>query len=168
MPFTLSHAGFVLPLKGILSAQVLCGLMIGSIVPDFGYFIRKFGVASFAHSIAGAFCVSLPIGLAVYMLVHRLFVRIADTLPRPHSSFLRSWGIDRRGSKRNLSGIALAILLGAFSHNFVDSFTHEAGAAVVMLPLLGKVAIMLGGEPLHVFRILQYLGSFVGMAMIVV
>lgn len=166
MPFTISHAGFVLPLKGILSTQFLCGLMIGSIVPDFGYFVREFGVASFAHTVAGAFCVSLPVGLAVYLLLSSFFRRIADALPKPHSSFLRSWGIDRIGTVQNLLGIMVAILLGSFSHNFVDSFTHASGAAVAMFPVLTKDAFYLGGEPFHVFRILQYSGSVLGMAMI--
>lgn len=154
-------------MKGILSVQILCGLMIGAIVPDFGYFIRDFGMASFAHTVAGSFGVSLPVGLAVYLLVRLLFGRIADTLPRPHSSFLRSWGIDKPSTKRNLLGVAVAILLGAFSHNFVDSFTHESGVAVAMFPELNKEAFYLGGEPVHVYRILQYAGSFLGMAMIV-
>jgi Domain of unknown function (DUF4184) len=166
MPFTISHAGFVLPLKGILSAHLLCGLMIGSVVPDFGYFAREFGMASFAHTVAGAFCVSLPVGLAVYLLVGLSFRRIADTLPNPHSSYLRSWGIDWPCSKRNLLGIMTAIFVGALSHNFVDSFTHESGAAVAMFPALSKEAVYFRGEPLHVFRILQYSGSVLGMGMI--
>lgn len=166
MPFTISHAGFVLPLKGILSAHVLCGLVIGSIVPDFGYFVREFGVASFAHTFAGALCFSLPVGLAVYLLVCLSFRRIAGTLPKPHSSFLMSWGLAKPGGKQNLHGIMLAIFVGSLSHNFVDSFTHESGAGVAMFTTLSKEAFVLGGEPLHIFRILQYSGSALGMAMI--
>ncbi|TAG08871.1 MAG: DUF4184 family protein [Verrucomicrobia bacterium] len=166
MPFTISHAGFVLPLRPITSPHVLCGLVIGSIVPDFPYFVREFGVASFAHTVLGAHCVSLPVGLFVYFLVRLFFGRMADALPKPHSIFLSSWGLGKIGSKPNIMAIAVAILAGALFHNFVDSFTHQSGAAVSIFPVLTKEAISFGGQPLHAFRVLQYVGSVLGMVMI--
>ena len=167
MPFTISHAGFVLPFRRYLPPTVLCGLMTGSIVPDFAYFVREFGVASFAHTVLGATCVSLPVGLAVYLLVSLSFRRIAQALPDPHSNFLMSWGIDRLGGVRTLLAAMVAIFIGALSHNFVDSFTHQSGAAVSMFPALSKEAFSVGGDPIHVFRLLQYLGSAIGMAIII-
>lgn len=167
MPFTISHAGFVLPLRRRLSPHVLCGLMIGSIVPDFPYFVRAFGLASFAHTIPGALCVSLPVGFFVYLLVRLTFRRIAGTLPKPHSRFLASWGINEPEEKRNLLAVTAAILAGALAHNFVDSFTHASGVVVSIFPVLSKAAFHLDGEPFHVFRILQHFGSALGMAMIV-
>ena len=141
--------------------------MIGSTVPDFAYFVREFGVASFAHTVLGAICVSLPIGLAVYLLMRRTFGRIARALPAPHSSFLMSWGIDKLGGMRTLLAVMVAIFIGALSHNFIDSFTHQSGVAVSMLPVLNKEVFSVGGDPLHVFRLLQYLGSAIGMAIII-
>jgi hypothetical protein len=167
MPFTISHAGFVLPFKKVLPPAVLCGLMIGSIVPDFGYFVREFVLASFAHTVMGALCVSLPAGLAMFFLMRLSFGRIARVLPSPHSSFLMSWGIDRLVGMRTLLTVAFAIFIGALSHNFIDSFTHQSGAAVSLFPMLSKEVLSLGGDPLHVFRILQYLGSAIGMAIII-
>ena len=166
MPFTISHAGFVLPFRRALPPPVLFGLIVGSIVPDFGYFVREFGVASFAHTVLGAICVSLPVGLLVYLLVHLSFGRIAQALPHPHSSFLMSWGIDKLTGMRTLLAVLVSIFLGALFHNFVDSFTHESGAVVSMFPVLSQKAFSIGGEPLHIFRLLQYLGSVVGMAVI--
>jgi Domain of unknown function (DUF4184) len=168
MPFTLSHAGFVLPLKRKVSPIILCGLMIGSIVPDFAYFVREFAVASFAHTIAGALCISLPVGLMVHFVLRLCFQKIAEALPQPHSSFLISWNIDRPLPRNGLLGVVTAIFLGALFHNFVDSFTHESGAAISIFPALGREAISIGGEPLHVFRILQYAGSILGMVMLVI
>ena len=167
MPFTISHAGFVLPFRKFVSPAVLSGLMIGSIVPDFGYFIRKFEVASFAHTFLGALYFSLPVGLAMYLLMRLFFKRIAKVLPIPHSSFLMSWGIDKYIGMRTLFATVVAILVGALFHNFVDSFTHQAGAAVSVFPVLRKEVISFGGDPLHVFRLLQYLGSTIGMVIII-
>ena len=167
MPFTISHAGFVLPFRRVLPPAILCGLMIGSIVPDFGYFIGEFGIASFAHTVPGALCVSLPVGLTVYLLMRLSCGRIAKVLPSPHSSFIMSWGIDRLVGMRTLLAVAFAIFIGAQSHNFIDSFTHQSGVAVSMFPVLSKEVFSFGGDPFHVFRLLQYLGSAIGMAIII-
>ena len=140
--------------------------MIGSIVPDFPYFIREFGAASFAHTVAGALCVSVPIGLVLYLTLGLCFRRIAGVLPHPHSSFLLTWGIDRSSLKSNFLAIVIAIFAGALSHNFVDSFTHQSGAAVSLFPVLAKESFSIHGESFHVFRILQYSGSAIGMTMI--
>lgn len=167
MPFTLSHAGFVIPLRRCLSHQLLLyALMIGSVVPDFGYFIRQFGLASFAHTITGAIVVSVPVGLIVYFASAACFRRIADALPDPHAGFLASLEIDQATRRPSLLAIALAILVGALSHNFVDSFTHESGLAVSMFPALANEVISIRGEAVPVFRILQYSGSALGMVMI--
>ena len=78
-----------------------------------------------------------------------------------------SWGIDKLGGMRTLLAVMVAIFIGALSHNFIDSFTHQSGAAVSMFPVLSKEVFSVGGDPLHVFRLLQYLGSAIGMAIII-
>lgn len=140
--------------------------MIGSIVPDFPYFIREFGVASFAHTVTGALCVSVPVGLVLYLTLSLCFRRITGVLPNPHSSFLATWEIGQPSLRWNILAVAIAILAGALSHNFVDSFTHQSGAAVSMFPVLAKEAFSIHGESFHIFRILQYSGSALGMVLI--
>jgi hypothetical protein len=51
-------------------------------------------------------------------------------------------------------------------HNFCDSFTHKSGVAVSMFPVLSWEVFSIGGEPLPLFRILQYSGSILGLMMI--
>ena len=142
--------------------------MIGSIVPDFPYFIRAFGVASFAHSFLGAVVVSLPLGFALYLLVSQIFGSVAKALPAPHPGFLLSWSVEKPSGMRAILGIASAVLIGALLHNFVDSFTHEPGAAVRLFPFLRTEATAINGEPLPVFRILQYGGSILGLVMLLI
>lgn len=166
MPFTLSHAGFVAPLRQHLSSQLLLALMIGSIVPDFGYFIRAFGIATFAHTMAGAVCVSLPLGLIVHLTLDRISGRVISQLPRPHADFMATWDLAWRPAWKCLPQIALAILTGALSHNFVDSFTHESGVAVALFPVLSRDVLTIHGEPYPVFRALQYAGSIAGLVIL--
>ena len=166
MPFTISHAGFVLPLRGRVSAHVLCGLITGSVAPDFPYFVRAFGVASFAHTGLGALCVSLPIGWALYLIFRLSFRRIILLLPKPHADFIAAWGLERAVPKHGFIAIGGAIFGGALFHNFCDSFTHKSGVAVSMFPVLSREVFSIGGEPLPLFRILQYSGSILGLMMI--
>ncbi len=166
MPFTISHAGFVLPLRGRVSAHVLCGLIVGSVAPDFPYFVRAFGVASFAHTVLGAVCVSVPIGWALCLIFRLSFRRITLLLPRPHADFIAAWGLDRAVPKHGFIAIGGAIFGGAMFHNFCDSFTHKSGVAVSMFPVLSREVFSIGGEPLPLFRILQYSGSILGLMMI--
>ena len=60
-------------MRRCLSPQLLLALMVGSMVPDFGYFVRQFGVASFAHTMVGAVAVSIPVGWLVYVVAARVF-----------------------------------------------------------------------------------------------
>lgn len=149
-----------------MSPRFLCGLMIGCAVPDFGYFIRNFGLASYAHTVAGALLVSVPIGFIIYMATVLCFRRIVAALPDPHCGFLMTWEIHKKTPKTSLIAVLIAIFLGALSHNFVDSFTHASGRAVSMFPVLANESFVVGDEPFHVFRVLQYAGSIIGMLMI--
>jgi hypothetical protein len=166
MPFTISHAGFVVPFKGLFSPHVLVGLLIGSIVPDFPYFIRAFGCASFAHTVAGALCVCLPIGAVLYVLLRKYLRWMAMILPKPHSDFFMNWEINQSDANPHWLIVMVAIFAGALSHNFVDSFTHESGRAVMMFPILSKEVLFFHGLSLHAYRILQYGGSVLGLAIL--
>jgi hypothetical protein len=150
-----------------MSGRILCALMIGCVAPDFSYVIREFGVASFAHTFAGALLVSAPLGFVSYLALILCFRRVVAVLPDPHSGFLMTWDIHRGMAGVSLIAVLIAIFSGALSHNCVDSFTHESGIAVTLLPVLATEAFSIRGEPFHVFRVLQYSGSALGMLMIV-
>jgi len=87
-------------------------------------------------------------------------------LPKPHAEFLATWDINKQTPKISLVVVLIAIFVGALSHNFIDSFTHESGLSVTMFPILSSEVFSIRGEPYPVFRLLQYSGSALGMAMI--
>lgn len=155
-----------MPFKQLVSPHVLVGLLIGSIVPDFPYFIRAFDCASFAHTVAGALCVCLPIGAVLYVLLRKYLRWMARILPKPHSDFFMNWEINQSDANPHWFIVMVAIFAGALSHNFVDSFTHESGLAVMMFPVLAKEVLFFHGLSLHAYRILQYGGSVLGLAML--
>src|ERR1700679_2947936 len=88
MPFTFSHPAAVLPAKLLPDKWVsMTALVIGSITPDFEYFIRMKNVGLYGHTVIGVFWFDLPIVFALTFIYHK-FVRdgLLDNLPR----FLRN------------------------------------------------------------------------------
>src|SRR5690349_19318060 len=73
MPFTVSHAAAVLPLRRFRSLP-LAALMIGSMSPDFSYF-TPWTLFLYTHSIPALFWFCWPVGLALWIL----FVRMVET-----------------------------------------------------------------------------------------
>lgn len=83
MPFTISHPAIVLPLT-FLPRQwfSLTGLVIGSLTPDFEYFLRMRIKSNYSHTLDGLFWFDLPLGLLLAFLFHNV-VRdsLFDNLP---------------------------------------------------------------------------------------
>ncbi len=129
MPFTFCHPAAVLPLRGFSTLRLnFAALVIGSLTPDFGYYLSCFEFASYAHTAPGVFLACLPSGLgllAVFYLVRR---PVCFLLPMPHRAALAplcsSWP---RLDPLSVIMALLSIVLGAWTHTLWDSFTHESG-----------------------------------------
>src|SRR6218665_923701 len=83
MPFTFSHPAAVLPLHYLPKRWFsMTGLVIGSMAPDFVYFLRMNVYSPFSHTIKGLFCFDLPLSLMLAIIFH-VFVRngLIDHLP---------------------------------------------------------------------------------------
>jgi hypothetical protein len=131
MPFTFSHPSLVLPFikapKKWLSAT---GLLIGSTLPDFEYFLRLEFRADIGHSLIGIPLFCLPVGLILCYLFHHL-IRDAfiENLPwfwqaRLHEYKSLNW---HKHVKTYPWAVIGSICLGAGSHIFLDAFTHGDG-----------------------------------------
>src|SRR5579859_6852423 len=68
MPFTPAHAAAALPFRR--SRLVLSALIVGTLAPDFEYFLRFAPGGGWGHTFAGAFLLSLPLALAVLWMFH--------------------------------------------------------------------------------------------------
>ena len=83
MPFTISHAAAVLPFTRPLARwRLLSAAVIGSMVPDFGWFLPWRPARFETHSLDALLTFCLPVGLASYW-VFQLLVRtpIMELLP---------------------------------------------------------------------------------------
>jgi hypothetical protein len=160
MPLTPAHAAAAWPISRLLPALPLEALVLGTLVPDFQYFLELAPRGRFAHSPSGLLLFCLPVGLATWE-VYRHLVRPAclTLLPR---------GLRPKADARHVGLLSLAgaILLGAASHSAWDSFTHARGWGVRRIPALSTPVhlAVFGGVP--IFKILQHGSTILGMAVV--
>jgi hypothetical protein len=170
MPFTFSHPVAAVPLRRWCPEQFnFAGLSSGSMSPDFGYYIRQFPVARFAHTVLGTLAVCVPTGL-IALAIFRLLQRpLCFVLPQPHRAALTPLAMRQPSiSLRSCFVAALSILLGAWTHTVWDSFTHNSGWAVERLAILCVAVIHVGSTSLPVSYVLQQLSTFGGGALLAI
>lgn len=165
MPFTFSHPAIVLPLT-FLPRQwfSLTGLIIGSLTPDFEYFLRMRIKSNYSHTIDGLFWFDLPLGLLLAFLFHNIVRnRLFENLPTfKKSRFATFKNFDwSRHFKQNWLVVTISILIGAASHIFWDSFTHDHGYFVQTIPTLQNSVDFLGRQ-ISILKILQHSSTLLG------
>ena len=170
MPFTFSHPAIVLPLRLAPGYFSLTGLVIGSMSPDFEYFIRMRPEAVHGHLPEGVFYFDLPLSLLLAFLFHNI-VRdsLIENLPQVfRSRFIECRNFDWNNYFRSKWLIVIcSIIIGAFSHLFWDGFTHATGFFVKEYPQM-RNKISVAGLPLPYYNVLQHLSTLVGGLIILV
>ncbi len=165
MPFTFSHPAMVLPFTYLPRKWFsLTGLAIGSLTPDFEYFLRMRMKSEYSHTIAGIFWFDLPLGILLAYIFHN-FVRDSLIENSPKALKSRFLVFERfnwnQYLKKNWLVVAISILIGAGSHILWDGFTHERGFFAERISLLTSNVNFLGIQ-LSVFKILQHSSTLIG------
>jgi hypothetical protein len=166
MPFTISHAAAVLPFTRPLARwRLLSAAVIGSMVPDFGWFLPWRPARFETHSLDALLTFCLPVGLASYW-VFQLLVRrpIMELLP-PGAYARWRWSetpADYRSARQWLWA-ACGLLAGAITHLVWDAFTHEGGRGVRLLPILEEPVAHIDGHPVRGLQLVQDLNSLIGL-----
>jgi len=165
MPFTFSHPAIVLPLTFLPRKWFsLTGLVIGSLTPDFEYFLRMRIKSNYSHTFDGLVWFDLPLGLLLAFIFHNVVRdKLLDNLPTILKSRLSTfkqfdWNTH---FKRNWFVVTISILIGAASHIFWDSFTHDHGFFVLTIPALQNSVDFLGGQ-IPILKILQHSSTLLG------
>lgn len=165
MPWTFAHPAAALALRGLGRGRLpLAALCVGSLAPDFGYYVGQFGFATLAHTFAGLFLVCLPAGALALFLTRLLRRPVCFLLPQPHRGAIATLpeiGVFT-SAEAALAGAA-SILLGALSHIVWDSFTHASGWAVSHIHPLQRELI--GSAP--AYHVLQHASTVLGVAVLV-
>ncbi len=159
MPFTFSHPALVLPLSFLPRHWFsMTGLIIGSLTPDFEYFLRMKIQSDYSHTLSGLFWFDLPLGILLTFIFHNivrnsLFDNLPSTLYTRFASFKKfDWNYY---FTRNWFVVIISIIIGAASHIFWDSFTHFDGYFVQTIPDLSKSTDIYGIK-IQVLKKLQH------------
>ncbi|CAN5521330.1 hypothetical protein BH18VER1_BH18VER1_08960 [soil metagenome] len=169
MPATFAHPAAILPLRRYCGRWLeFTALIIGSVTPDFGYYVRRFDVASFAHSPAGTVLFCLPWGLVAYALFRLLRAPLCFLLPQPHRGALTPLVTTQLAlTLQKLGAIAVSVVFGAWTHIIADSSTHKTGWIVQRIPVLQEIVFRIGGADFPVHQLLQHAGSTLGTALLI-
>jgi hypothetical protein len=158
MPFTLSHPAAIVPLRHLLRWSVLPALSIGAMAPDFPYFVAAADLRWRTHSFAAVVWFCVPAGLAVYLAFERwLRAPWIDLLPAALAA-----RVPRAPAPAKLAAVIASLALGAATHVFWDSFTHEHEPGVVLVRGLNTAALHVLGVPVRGYNLLQHGSTLLG------
>lgn len=143
------------------------GLVLGSIAPDLPYYIGRFDIASFAHTVTGALFVGVPLSVLLALVLSRWQAVLAAPMPQPHRSAVQSLQPPALDSIPALAMFAAAAFAGALTHVVWDAFTHASGQAVRAFPLLRTEAVAIGGRTFYLYNVLQHLSTALGLLVLV-
>jgi hypothetical protein len=165
MPMTAAHPMAVLPLRRT-RLDWTC-LVLGSMSPDFEYFVRADLASTVSHTLPGLFYFCLPATLIAGALFHYLVkmpaLRVAPApLARRLVGFAeRPWV--EKWTVRAVALLVISALIGGATHLFWDGITHGDGWAphryralvqIVDVPILGHMIV---------HRVIQHVSTAIGL-----
>ncbi|SHH64529.1 protein of unknown function [Caloranaerobacter azorensis DSM 13643] len=171
MPFTFAHPSIVLPFASKRNKYLdFTALVIGTMAPDFEYFIYFKPIQIVGHTFLGQFYFNLPIVFILAYIYHYILKEaVILNLPKPYCDkyyylVKRQWKID---SLSRFIVFCYSAILGAFTHLIWDSFTHKTGFFARNIGLLTKY-LNIAGIKIPVYKMLQHGSTFLGLTVIII
>lgn len=169
VPFTAAHPMAVLPLVGRLRLDATC-LVIGSMAPDFEYFVRVKQASSISHTWLGLVAFDLPatliLAFAFHFAVKWPLVLVA---PRPIARrvavfAIAPWPRDATWTLGFVASCTISALIGSLTHLLWDGVTHSDGLITPHVPALRTVIdLPFFTRDMVLHRVLQHVSTIVGL-----
>lgn len=160
MPFTLAHPAAVLPFRRFCPQRLnFTALVLGSISPDFFYFLNFWSLGAYGHTLPGSFLVSLPVCLISYLVLRIYSVPISELLFEPFDKAL----VNGFAIRSSFLVLVVSFLAGIWTHIIWDAFTHSDGFFVERIPLLESSIGYFNGHGIKTYSIFQYISSAIGL-----
>jgi len=170
MPFTFSHTVVGFPLKKKFCKHLsFLGLILGSMAPDFLYFINLKPSGHFGHTLSGFLILNLPICLFLNYIFSE-YIRdslIAHLPQRIQFYFSNCYKQKSDYSIKAMIIFCYSTLLGMLTHIFWDSFTHKTGYFVDRFSCF-KQSLNFMSHNVPVYKILQHGSTFIGAIVIII
>ncbi|MFC4403846.1 DUF4184 family protein [Gracilibacillus xinjiangensis] len=165
MPLTFAHPAAVLPFSRNSRYVDFLAMVLGSMSPDFEYFLRGMPYGEIGHTLSGFICFNLPIVIIVYW-IYKFYIH--QTLFSNLPSILQESSPKKVRSTRWLKVIVFlySALFGMVTHVVWDSFTHLDGFMVRNFPFL-HYPVEISHYPIPIFKFLQHGGTLVGLLAII-
>ncbi|TCM70886.1 uncharacterized protein DUF4184 [Acinetobacter calcoaceticus] len=147
----------------------MTGVVVGSMAPDFEYFLTLKMSGQFGHTLLGIFIFDLPVAIAVAFLFHYCIRNtLIENLPK---TWAEKFWIYRQHSwfeffKQHYGMIFFSFIIGIFTHVIWDAFTHRHGVAVENIALL-QDSIELIQHQVPIYKLLQHGSSLFGLALMI-
>lgn len=171
MPFTFSHPAIILPLRHLPKSWFSAtSLIIGSLTPDFEYFIRMKVKSDYSHTFNGIFWFDLPLALLLAFVFHNI---IRNLLFQNLPSFIKTriltytnfdWNVY---FKKNWNIVLISLLIGIISHLFWDAFTHTNGYFVNEINSFRNTISIFNTE-IPFWKIAQHASTFIGSTILLI
>jgi hypothetical protein len=165
MPLTFAHPAIVLPFSKLTKRWLsLTGLVMGSMAPDFEYFIRMRPISHYSHTWPGLIWFDLPVGVML-VIIYEFWIKAALISHLPaglNRRFFNFRTCREYYSLQYFAAIFISVALGAASHIVWDGFTHPAGYFVQQLPALRSI-VAFDGYSAHVYNIIQHASTAAGL-----
>jgi len=162
LPLTLAHPAAILPFSRKSKYINFIALVIGTMSPDFEYFLNGIPTGTMGHSISNFFIFHLPLIAFFYLIyvtfMHRtVFAHLPEIIQVPL--------VEKKKQPIILSIIVFiySAFIGMISHIVWDAFTHIHGFVVLRMPLLTETIFQL-----PIYKILQHGGTLVGLLFILI
>ncbi|UHA72775.1 DUF4184 family protein [Paenibacillus sp. 481] len=164
MPFTFAHPLYAVPFHRMgMFTLSLSGLILGSMAPDFEYFIALEPHQVIGHTFKGLLLEAIPLSILFawlfhYVIKHALVLHLPSwfDLDRRAYQLIRSWRL--RSYKDWLIFIG-SVVIGFATHVFLDAWTHRSGWFVTAFP--GMQQPIVAGIPLY--KMMQHGLSLLGL-----
>lgn len=169
MPFTFAHPAIVIPLKRNKTERFdVTALVLGSMAPDFEYFIRFKAHGVWGHTFIGFIFLNLPLVLVSALLwnyvIKKSFIYSLPKRMQPYFTLFlyKRWEIR---SIKAFVNFVISAIIGMFSHVLWDSFTHADSFFVNRIPFLSE-CIDIFGMKIAIYKILQHGSTLIGFGII--
>lgn len=170
MPFTFAHPAAVIPLNRKFNKHLdFTALVLGSMAPDFEYFLWAKPLATIGHRWDGFIIINLPICLLLAYLFHCLVKKpMLTCLPSSLSKYMmpvinQAWSLK---SFKALIVFMYSSILGMCTHVLWDGFTHKTGYFVERFSfLLREVSVLEFKIP--IYKLAQHTSTVVGLSIII-
>jgi hypothetical protein len=137
-------------------------MILGSMAPDFEYFLRGRPYGVYGHTLPGMMLFDLPLVVAIYFVGRYL------VLPAIGPYFPYTFQPKQRQSRNGIRGAFVFVysaLIGVLSHIVWDSFTHVDGAMVKHVDML-RATVSIHGLGIPTYKILQHGSTLLGLTAI--